>query len=75
MRNTDGTITYEFARRLIAQDLERLDAYELNEVFMYIRARAAFRSGRFAERDCDHCGRSYCGPSVYCSLRCATTDK
>lgn len=72
MRDTDGTISYELARRLITQDLARLDAYELNEVFMYVRARAAFHSFHFDERKCDHCGRPYHGPAVYCSLRCAT---
>ena len=72
MRDADGTISYEFTRRLISQDLDRLDAFELTEVFMYVRARAAFHSFHFDERKGDLCGRPYHGPAVYCSLRCAT---
>jgi hypothetical protein len=29
---------------------------------------------KFAARDCDHCGKSYQGPAVYCSLVCALAD-
>lgn len=57
--------------QIVLQDLMRLDYHELNEVFMMVRARAAFRSERYEMRPCDHCGRPYQGPSVYCSLRCA----
>jgi len=28
----------------------------------------------FEERDCDHCGKPYRGPAVYCSLTCAQAD-
>jgi hypothetical protein len=34
----------------------------------------AYRDDRFAERSCDHCGKPYRGPAVYCSLECAVAD-
>jgi hypothetical protein len=37
-------------------------------------ARAAYRDDTFPARLCDHCGTSYRGPAVYCSLECAVAD-
>jgi hypothetical protein len=37
-------------------------------------ARAAYRDDSFPARLCDHCGTSYRGPAVYCSLTCAVAD-
>jgi hypothetical protein len=37
-------------------------------------AAAAYFDPRCAERECDGCGESYRGPSVYCSLRCTLAD-
>ena len=37
-------------------------------------ARASYRDDGFAERPCDHCGKPYRGPAVYCSLECAIAD-
>jgi hypothetical protein len=34
----------------------------------------AYRDDAFDERLCDHCGKSYRGPAVYCSLECAVAD-
>ena len=34
----------------------------------------AYRDDSFPERDCDHCGKPYKGPAVYCSLHCAMAD-
>lgn len=33
-----------------------------------------YHDARFLERQCDHCGRAYQGPAVYCSLDCALAD-
>jgi hypothetical protein len=33
-----------------------------------------YRDDSFPERDCDHCGKPYRGPAVYCSLDCAVSD-
>jgi RNase P subunit RPR2 len=33
-----------------------------------------YRDERFAERQCDYCGKPYRGPAVYCSLECAVDD-
>jgi hypothetical protein len=33
-----------------------------------------YRNDFYAPRDCDYCGRSYRGPAVYCSLKCAIAD-
>jgi Zn ribbon nucleic-acid-binding protein len=38
------------------------------------RAAASYRDEQFPERDCDRCGRTYRGPAVYCSLKCAQED-
>jgi hypothetical protein len=35
------------------------------------RARAAYRDDSYPERACDHCGKPYRGPAVFCSLECA----
>jgi phage FluMu protein Com len=35
---------------------------------------AAYRDQRFSERACDHCGKPYRGPAVYCSFECAIAD-
>jgi hypothetical protein len=37
-------------------------------------ARDRYRDDRFAERQCDCCGKPYRGPAVYCSLECAIAD-
>lgn len=37
-------------------------------------ARASYHDDGFPARACDHCGRIYRGPAVYCSLRCALDD-
>ena len=33
-----------------------------------------YRDEGFLERPCDHCGKPYQGPAVYCSLECALDD-
>jgi hypothetical protein len=33
-----------------------------------------YRDDSFPERTCDHCGKPYRGPAVYCSLDCAVSD-
>jgi hypothetical protein len=33
-----------------------------------------YHDERFPERPCDHCGKLYRGPAVYCSLECAVDD-
>ena len=33
-----------------------------------------YRDAAYPERACDHCGKLYRGPAVYCSLRCAVAD-
>jgi hypothetical protein len=38
------------------------------------RAKRAYRDDSFPERECDHCGKTYQGPAVYCSLECAMAD-
>jgi len=35
---------------------------------------ALYINERFDERACDHCGKPYRGPAVYCSLKCAQAD-
>jgi hypothetical protein len=35
---------------------------------------AAYRNLAFSERTCDHCGKPYQGPAVYCSFECAVDD-
>lgn len=35
---------------------------------------ALYIDERFDERACDHCGKPYRGPAVYCSLKCAQAD-
>lgn len=37
-------------------------------------ARAAYRDDSYQERDCDHCGKPFRGPAIYCSLECAVAD-
>jgi hypothetical protein len=37
-------------------------------------AKLAYRDDKFPERACDHCGKPYRGPAVYCSLECAVAD-
>ncbi len=37
-------------------------------------ARASYRDDTWPPRACDHCHRTYQGPSVYCSLDCAVAD-
>ena len=34
----------------------------------------AYRDDAFEPRECDHCGKQYRGPAVYCSLECAIAD-
>jgi len=38
------------------------------------RTMRAYRDRRFPERSCDHCGKPYQGPAVYCSIDCALAD-
>jgi hypothetical protein len=38
------------------------------------RPRAAYRDDSYPERACDHCGKPYRGPAVYCSFDCAIAD-
>ena len=33
-----------------------------------------YKNPRLPERACDHCGKLYRGPAVYCSLECAVAD-
>jgi len=33
-----------------------------------------YRDACYSERPCDHCGKPYRGPAVYCSLTCALSD-
>ena len=33
-----------------------------------------YRDEAFVERACDHCGKSYRGPAVYCSFECTVAD-
>jgi len=33
-----------------------------------------YQDNRYPERSCDFCKRLYCGPSLYCSLKCALDD-
>lgn len=35
------------------------------------RAESLYHNTSFRERPCDHCGASYQGPAVFCSLKCA----
>ena len=37
-------------------------------------AEASYRNPSFFARKCDHCGKTYRGPAVYCSLECALAD-
>jgi hypothetical protein len=37
-------------------------------------ARAAYHDDSYPERACDHCGKPYRGPAVYCSFACAVAD-
>jgi hypothetical protein len=37
-------------------------------------AAGAYGDATVLERNCDHCGKPYCGPAVYCSLACALAD-
>ncbi len=34
----------------------------------------AYADPAYPPRPCDHCGRSYQGPAVYCSISCALAD-
>lgn len=38
------------------------------------RAKEAYRDDKFEPELCHHCGESFRGPTVYCSLECATDD-
>ncbi len=58
-------------RLLIGEMMLKLDLGELAEVYAMVRPRAFYRDAACAERACDHCGNSYRGPAVFCSLRCA----
>jgi hypothetical protein len=67
-----GTDTIIVARRAYeSRDLRLSDDAALD------RARALYRDPRFTPRICDNptCGKSYTGPSLYCSLECALIDK
>lgn len=35
---------------------------------------ASYADDAFEARACDHCGKPYRGPAVYCSLQCAMVD-
>jgi hypothetical protein len=37
-------------------------------------AEAAYRDDKFEPELCHHCGVSYRGPALYCSLTCAIAD-
>lgn len=37
-------------------------------------ARKAYENDAYPTRQCDHCGKPYRGPAVYCSLACALAD-
>jgi hypothetical protein len=66
-----GTDTVVVARRAYPSRSHRLsDDASLD------RARALYRDPRFAPRVCDNssCGKTYTGPSCYCSLECAMRD-
>jgi len=52
-----------------------------NQAWFAARARVAARRAKMAyfdvrcpERLCDHCGRPYRGPAVFCCLECAVAD-
>jgi hypothetical protein len=34
-----------------------------------------YRNDNYAERDCDRCGRPYCGPEICCSLECTVAGQ
>ena len=52
----------------------KLSDAEASELLSFVTSRAAFRDDTCAERECDHCGNPYRGPSVYCCHACATAD-
>lgn len=41
---------------------------------VFPRLADAYRDDTYPERPCDHCGKLYRGPAVYCSLECAVAD-
>lgn len=36
--------------------------------------RELYEDVSYPARECDHCGKTYRGPAVYCSLECALAD-
>jgi hypothetical protein len=38
------------------------------------RAALAYHDPAYPARTCESCGKSYTGPAIYCSLRCAVED-
>ena len=38
------------------------------------KVNAKYRNENCRQRNCDHCGKPYRGPAVYCSLQCALDD-
>ena len=48
--------------------------FDLRRMFPIVKSRTAYRDDSYPERDCDRCGKPYCGPAVYCSLECAAVD-
>ena len=47
------------------------EGYELVMISCEGGSDDAYRDNRFAERPCDHCGKPYRGPAVYCRHECA----
>ncbi len=56
----------------ITRDVRYLDVTEAREAAAFIRARAAYRDNTGPPRACDHCGKEYRGPAVFCCHACAT---
>lgn len=61
-------------RRVSALLMHIVDLQELAEIHAIVRARAMYHDDTQPERGCDHCAKTYRGPAVYCSLRCALAD-
>lgn len=53
------------------QEIVRNRLYD-REAMQHWRKFGCYHDESFPERPCDHCGRRYQGPAVYCCLACAT---
>lgn len=53
---------------------ERQAKFKQRQSDLLAHARSTYHNPTFDPRRCYHCGETYTGPAVYCSLDCALAD-